>query len=68
MGHGFTSAGQESGSVFSAVVCKIQASKCYIKSLPLVLKDKEAAFLKVKVPLYSCLLIAYLPSGNRMIN
>ena len=29
-----TSIGQESGSVFSAAVCKIQASKRYIKSLP----------------------------------
>ena len=28
------------GSVFSAAVCKIQASKRYIKSLPLVPKDK----------------------------
>ena len=31
---GFTSGGQELWSVFSAAVCKIQASKCYIKSLP----------------------------------
>ena len=30
-----------SGSVFSAAVCKIQASKCYVESLPLVLKDKS---------------------------
>ena len=41
MGHGFTSGGQESGSVFSTAVCKIQASKSYIESLPLVLKDKK---------------------------
>ena len=40
MGRGFTSGGQESGSVFSGAVCKTQASKCYIKSLPLVPKDK----------------------------
>ena len=51
MGCGFTSGGQESGSVFSAAVCKIQASKRYIKSLPLIPKDKEAASLKVKGPL-----------------
>ena len=30
MGHGFTSGGQESGSVFSAAVCKIQASEHYV--------------------------------------
>ena len=29
-GVGFTSGGQVSGSVFSAAVCKIQASKHYI--------------------------------------
>ena len=40
MGRGFTSGGQELGSVFSGTVCKIQASKRYIESLPLVLKDK----------------------------
>ena len=44
MGRGFTSRWQESGSVFSAVVCKIQASKRYIKSLPLVEKDKRSCF------------------------
>ena len=37
MGCGFTSGGQESGSVFSAAVCKVQASKCYVDSLALVL-------------------------------
>ena len=41
MGRGLTSGGQKSGSVFSAAVCKIQASKRYIESLPLVLKDKK---------------------------
>ena len=48
MGRGFTSGGQE--SVFSAAVCKIQASKHYTESLPLVPKDKtkEDASLKVK--------------------
>ena len=48
MGHGFTSGGEESGSVFSAAVCKIQASKCYIKSLPLVPKDKRSCFSQVE--------------------
>ena len=44
MGCGFTSGGQDSGSVFSASVCKIQASKCYVESLPLVSKDKRSCF------------------------
>ena len=39
MGRGFTSGGQESGSVFSAAVCKIQASKHYIECLPSIPKD-----------------------------
>ena len=48
MGRGFTSGGQESGSVFSASMCIIQASKRCVESLPLLLKDKKAASLKVK--------------------
>ena len=44
MGHGFTFERQESESVFSAAVCKIQASKCYVESLPLVLKDRRSCF------------------------
>jgi len=36
MGHGFTSGGQVSGSVLSAAVCKIQASKRYM--------DKRSCF------------------------
>ena len=81
MGCGFTSGGQESRSVFSTSVCIqelmnrfvalisiIQASKRCVESFPLVLKDKEAASLKVKDLLYSCLLSARLPSGNRMVN
>ena len=40
--HGFTSGGQESGS---AAVYKIQASKRYVGSLPLVLKDKKNLLL-----------------------
>ena len=38
MGGGFTSGGQELGSY------KIQASKRYIESLPLVLKDEKGCF------------------------
>ena len=68
MGRDFTSGGQESGSVFRASVCIVQASKRCIESLPLVLKDKEVASHKVKDLLYSCLLSAHLPSGSRMLN
>ena len=46
MGRGFTSGGQGLGSVFSTAVCKIQASKCCIESLTLVLKDKRSCFLQ----------------------
>ena len=56
-GGGFTSEGQDSGSVFSV---QIQASKHHVGSSPLVLKDKKAASHKVKGSLYSCLLIAAL--------
>ena len=35
---------EKSGSVFSAAVCKIQASKHYVESLPLVLKDRRSCF------------------------
>ena len=48
MGRGFTSKRQESGSVFSVAVCKIQARKCYIESLPLVPKDKTDCFSQGK--------------------
>ena len=44
VGRGFTSRGQELGSVFRAAVCKIQASKCYSESLPLMPKDKRSCF------------------------
>ena len=44
MGRDFTSGGQESGSVFSASMCIIQASKHCVESLPLVLKDKRSCF------------------------
>ena len=54
-GHSFTSRGQESGCVLGAAVCKIQASKCYIESLP-------------KIHCNSYLLIAHWPSGSRTFN
>ena len=44
MGCGFTSRGQELGSVFSAAVCTIHASKCHVESLPLVPKDRRSCF------------------------
>ena len=45
MGRGFTSRRQESGYVFSPAMCeKMQASKRYVESLPLVLKDKGSYF------------------------
>ena len=53
---GFTSGGQESGSVFSAAVCQIQASKHYIESL------------KVKGSLCSCLLITCMSFGSTMLD
>ena len=62
MGRDFTSGGQESGSAFSAAVCRIQASKSYVESL--VLRIKEAASLKVKGSLYTCLLIVRLLSKS----
>ena len=42
MGRGFTSGRQELGSMLNATVCKIQASKHYIESLPLVLKEERS--------------------------
>ena len=68
MGCGFTSEGEESGSVFCAVVCKIQASKCYIESLPLVLKDERNCFSQgerstVQLPLDSAFSL-----GSRTLN
>ena len=44
MGRGFTSGGQELGSVFSASLYIIQASKHCVESLPLVLKDRRSCF------------------------
>ena len=68
MGRGFTSGGQKSVSGFSAAACKIQASKCYIESLPLVPKDKRSWFSQGERSLYSCLSIARVPSGSRALN
>ena len=63
MGRSFTSDGKELESVFSAVVCKIQASKHYIESLVEKIKE-EAVSLKMKAPLYNCPLIVHLPSRS----
>ena len=56
-GHGFTSRGQKMVSGFSAAACKIQGSKRYIESLPLVVKDKRNCFSQgersaVQLPLH----------------
>ena len=48
MGRGFTYGGQDSGSVFSASMCIIQASKRYVESLPLALKDRRSCFSQVE--------------------
>ena len=66
MGRGLTSGGQESGSVFSAAVCKIQASKRYIESLPLVPKDERSCFSQGERAAGH--MIAHLPSGSRTLN
>ena len=50
IGCGFTSGGEESGCVFFAVVCKIQARKHYIESLPPVPKDKRGCFSQSERP------------------
>ena len=65
MGRGFTSGRQELGSVFSAAVCKIQASKRYIESLPLVVTIKRSCFsqgerLTVQLPIESGWCVRYL--------
>ena len=57
MGRGFTSGGQELGL---AQLC----AEYRQGALPLVLKDKASASLKVKGSLYSCFLITHLPSGS----
>ena len=44
VGRRFTSGGQELGSVFSAAVCQIQASRRYVEFLPLVRKDRRICF------------------------
>ena len=59
--HGFTSGGQELGSA------AVQASKHYVGSLPLVLKDGRSCFSQGESSLYSCLLITHLPSGSRTL-
>ena len=57
MGRGFTFRGEELGSVFSAAVCKIQASKRYIVSLPLVLVRTQS--LSPQEPAYKATVSAH---------
>ena len=68
MGRGFTSGGQELGSMFGAAICQIQASKHYIDSFLLVLKDGRSCFsqserFSVQLPLIAC-----MPSRSRKLN
>ena len=65
MGCGFTSGGQElGGTMFSAIVCKVQARKNRIETIQSLLKIKEAVSHKARSLLYSCLLITHLASRN----
>ena len=62
MGCDLTSGGQESEFAFGAAVCYLQVRKHYTLSFNhWCQKINEAAFLKVKAPLYSCLLITFCP-------
>ena len=54
--------------MFGEAMCKLQARKRYMESLSSVSKDEEAASLKAKGPVHSCLLIVHLPSGSRICN
>ena len=57
-------------AMLGAAVCKIQARKhvCQVQSYYQYQKIKDAASLKVKALLYSCLLIGHLPSRSRIHN
>ena len=52
-------------SIWCSCVLNTGKGSC-IESL--VLKDKEAASLKLKALLYSCLLIMHLPSGSKILD
>ena len=62
MGCGFTSGGQELGSVFMQLCAKYRLVSAVLSPYHSWLKIKEAASCKVKSSLYSCLLITLLPS------
>ena len=61
MVRGFTSRGQESG-------VHVYCSYAHNTLRPYHYRQKEAASLKVIGSLYSCLLIARLLSGSRILN
>ena len=65
---GFTSGGQESGSAFSVAMCKIQASKRYVESLLLVLKDKRSCFSQGESSTVQLPLNHALSSRSRTLN
>ena len=52
--------------MFDAVVCKTQASKHYIVSLPSVLKDKRSCFSQGAV--HSCLLFLHSSEVEHLID
>ena len=69
MDRGFTSIGQESGSMFIAAVCEIQARiSTTLSPYHYCWKIEEPASLKVKGSLYSCLLITCMSSRSRTLN
>ena len=51
-------------SVFHAAVCKMQARKCYVKSLPSVMVDKRSCFSEGERSAVKLSLITRLPSGS----
>ena len=68
MGRGFTSEGQESGRCLAQLCTKYRLVNAALAPYYCCLKIEEAASLKVKDSLYSCLLAARLPSGSRTLN
>lgn len=66
-GCGFPSRGQDHGSVFGTVVCKIQARKYYIKSLPLVPQDKSCFCLGERSTVQLAFDRVCLPEVGRLV-
>ena len=64
-GRGFTSGGQKSVSGFSAAACKIQGSKYYIESLPLVVKYKRSCFSQGERSIYTPKVVSLLYTSKK---